>query len=403
MLFKYTAFDGTGAAKSGSIEAINQDVAISSLQRRGLVLSGIEPVEESKGLFEGIKLFNQVSNKEVVIMSRQIATLFEAQVSALRVFRLLGSEVENVALREVLTIVADDLQGGSTISGALAKHPDVFSPFYTNMVRAGEEAGKLDQTFIFLADYLDRTYEVTTKARNALVYPAFVITTFMAVMILMMTVVIPRLGAIIEESGQEIPIYTAFVLSISKFFVAYSAFLFVALAALAVFLWRYIQTETGRMALDRFRIQFPYLGTLFRKLYLSRIADNLSTMLSSGIPMQRALEITSEVVGNRVYESALSEIMTAVKNGVALSDAFGQHTDLMPGLLVQMIKVGEETGELGNILNMLSKFYRREVTNAVDTLIGLIEPAMIVLLGLGVGVLLVSVLVPIYNISGSIQ
>lgn len=402
MLFQYTAFDAGGAEKTGTVEAINQDVAISSLQRRGLVISSIAAVEENKGLFENIKLFNHVSNKEIVIISRQIATLFEAQVSALRVFRLLGAESENLALREVLTIVADDLQGGSTISGALSKHPDVFSGFYTNMVKAGEEAGKLDQTFLFLADYLDRTYEVTTKARNALVYPAFVISTFLVVMILMMTVVIPRLGTIIEESGQQVPIYTKAVLGISHLFVDYSVFLFVGLAALAVFLWRYILTDAGKNALDTLKLEVPYLGTLFRKLYLSRIADNLSTMLGSGIPMVRALEITSEVVGNRLYEQALADIMTGVKNGVSVSDAFAGHTDQMPGLLVQMIKVGEETGELGNILNMLAKFYRREVNNAVDTLIGLIEPAMIVGLGLGVGLLLVSVLVPIYQISSSV-
>lgn len=401
MLFNYVAFDASGAEKQGTIEAINQDVAISSLQRRGLVISSMSAADDKGGMFKDIKFFNHVSNKEVVILSRQIATLFEAQVSALRVFRLLGSEVENVALRDVLTNVADDLQGGSTISGALQKHPEVFSPFYSNMVKAGEEAGKLDETFMFLADYMDRTYEVTSKARNALIYPAFVIMTFAAVMILMMTFVIPRLGSIIEESGQQVPIFTSIVLAISHFFVAYSAFIFIGLAILAVALWRYLATDAGKLGLDQLKISVPYIGTLFQKLYLSRISDNLSTMLSSGIPMVRALEITSTVVGNSIYENAIADVMTAVKNGSAVSEAFGAHNDIIPGLLIQMMKVGEETGELGNILNMLAKFYRREVTNAVDTLIGLIEPAMIVLLGVGVGVLLTSVLIPIYNISAN--
>ncbi len=401
MLFNYVAFDASGTEKQGTVEAINQDVAISSLQRRGLVISAISSAEGKGNILQNIQLFNHVSNKEVVILSRQIATLFEAQVSALRVFRLLGGEVENPTLRDVLTSVADDLQGGSTISGSLQKHPDVFSPFYSNMVKAGEEAGKLDETFMFLADYMDRTYEVTSKARNALIYPAFVILTFVAVMVLMMTFVIPRLGSIIEESGQSVPLFTSVVLSISHFFVAYSAFLFIGLAVLAVAIWRYISTSAGKLALDQLKISVPYIGDLFKKLYLSRISDNLSTMLGSGIPMVRALEITSTVVGNVIYENALSEITTAVKNGSAVSEAFGAHTDIIPGLLIQMMKVGEETGELGNILNMLAKFYRREVTNAVDTLIGLIEPAMIVFLGVGVGILLTSVLIPIYNISAN--
>lgn len=402
MIFNYLAFDSSGAEKKGTIDAINQDVAISSLQRRGLVISAISAADDKKSIFDGIQLFNRVSNKEVVIISRQIATLFEAQVSALRVFRLLGAETENIALRDVLTEVSDDLQGGATISGALSKHPEVFSPFYTNMVKAGEEAGKLDQTFMFLADYMDRTYEVTSKARNALIYPAFVIAVFASVMILMMTVVIPRLGSIIEESGQEVPLFTSMVLAVSNFMVAYSAILSIVLAGIVVFLWRYLRTEAGKLALDDLKIKAPYFGTLFTKLYLSRISDNLSTMLTSGIPMVRALEITSSVVGNIIYERMLADVMTAVKNGSAVSEAFAAHQDIVPGLLVQMMKVGEETGELGNILNMLSKFYRREVMNAVDTLIGLIEPAMIVLLGVGVGVLLTSVLIPIYNISSNV-
>jgi type IV pilus assembly protein PilC len=402
MIFNYVAFDSVGAEKKGTVEAINQDVAISSLQRRGLVISSIASAEDKAGdILKNFKLFKHVSNKEVVILSRQIATLFEAQVSALRVFRLLGGETENAALREVLTIVADDLQGGATISGALSKHPEVFSAFYTNMVKAGEEAGKLDQTFMFLADYMDRTYEVTSKARNALIYPAFVIATFASVMILMMTVVIPRLGSIIEESGQQVPLFTSIVLAVSHFMVTYSPLLFVGLAILVVFIWRYLRTDAGKVAFDDMKLRVPYIGTLFKKLYYSRISDNLSTMLTSGIPMVRALEITSSVVGNIIYAEALNEIMTAVKNGSALSEAFAQHDTIMPGLLIQMIKVGEETGELGNILDMLSKFYRREVTNAVDTLIGLIEPAMIVLLGIGVGILLTSVLIPIYNISSN--
>jgi type IV pilus assembly protein PilC len=401
MLFNYVAFDSTGAQKNGTVDAINQDVAISSLQRRGLVISAISSAEPKGDILRNIKIFNHVSNKEVVIVSRQIATLFEAQVSALRVFRLIGGEVENVALRDVLMEVADDLQGGASISSALAKHPDVFSPFYSNMVKAGEEAGKLDQTFLFLADYMDRTYEVTSKARNALIYPAFVICTFVGVMVLMMTVVVPRLGSIIEESGQTPPIYTQVVLSISHFLVGYSALMFIALAILAVALWRYLKTPAGRTGLDSLKITVPVIGPLFKKLYLSRISDNLATMLTSGIPMVRALEITGSVVGNVLYEDALGEIMTAVKNGMSVSEAFSQHQDIMPGLLVQMMKVGEETGELGNILDMLSKFYRREVSNAVDTLIGLIEPAMIVLLGVGVGILLASVLIPIYNIASN--
>ncbi len=403
MLFTYTAIDDTGASREGTIDAVSQDVAISSLQRRGLVLSAIGPADEGGSLFSRkFSLFDSVSSKDVVILSRQISTLFEAQVSALRVFRLLAAESPNQKLQQKIGEIADDLQGGSSISKALERHPDVFTDFYVNMVRAGEESGKLDQTFGYLADYLERSYEITSKAKNALIYPAFVIFTFVVVMILMLTLVIPRISAILLESGQDIPIYTKVVIALSSFFVHYGVFFAIFLVVGGIFLWRFSKTSRGSMYLDALKLSVPYIGELYRKLYLSRISDNLSTMLQSGIPMIRALEITSSVVGNDLYKQNLLAATEAVKGGSAVSEALSPYPGEIPGIMVQMMKVGEESGELGPILKTLSRFYQREVTNTVDTLVNLIEPIMIVALGLGVGVLLASVLIPIYNISSAI-
>ena len=184
MLFKYHALDKDNHERSGTIEALSMDVAVSALQRRELIISSLEPVGGESMLSLNLKLFQRVSNKEIVILSRQISTLFTAQVSALRIFRLLASEVDNKLLTEILTEIADDLQGGSAISKALSHHPNVFGLFYVNMVRAGEESGRLSETFEFLAGYLDRTYAVMSKAKNALIYPAFVIVTFFVVMAL---------------------------------------------------------------------------------------------------------------------------------------------------------------------------------------------------------------------------
>ena len=402
MLFHYQAIDSGNTPREGTIEAVTMDVAINSLQHRGYVVSSIEPLAEKGSVFNiKITWFERVSNKDVVIFSRQIATLFEAQVSALRVFRLLATETENPVLQRILTDIADDLQGGSSISNALAQHADVFSPFYVSMVKAGEESGKLDDAFNFLADYLDRTYEVMLKARNALVYPIFVISTFIAVMVLMLTMVIPRVTEIIISSGQEVPIYTKIVIAVSSFMTNYITFILFFLAAAGVILWRFKQTAVGKRAFDELKLAIPYVGNLYEKLYLSRIADNLSTMLASGISMVQALEITAEVVDNEVYKEILDNTIAEVKGGKSFSDALSEYPEI-PGVLTQMVKVGEETGNLGSILETLAKFYRREVNTAVDTLINLIEPAMIVLLGLGVGVLLAAVLMPIYNISAGI-
>jgi len=402
MIFKYKAIKSTGEQTEGVIEAFNSDSAIAELQKRELTILEIHSDEDKKfnPLMLSLSMFNHVSNKDIVILSRQMATLFSAQVSALRVFRLIGSQVENPTLKKYLFLISDDLQGGSSISNALSKYPDAFSDFYVNMVRSGEESGKLDEIFNYLADYLDRTYAVTSKAKNALIYPAFVIATFAGVMILMLTVIIPKIGLMITDSGQEVPIYTKIVLSISNVFLHYGIFLAIGLIVALFGLWKYAKTEDGAMTLDGLRLNLPYIGNLYRKLYLSRIADNMNTMIISGIPMLRALEITSNVVDNRVYKFIIEDTLRRVKEGTPLSGAFSEHKEI-PDIMSQMIKVGEETGELGSILKSLAAFYQREMINAVDTLVSLIEPVMIVALGLGVGVLLAAVLMPIYNIASA--
>ncbi len=402
MLFTYKAIEEkTGAEQQGTIEAVSIDIAISGLQRRGFVLSSIHPAGEGGSILDrSITVFDHIKNRDIVILSRQIATLFQAQVSALRVFRLLASEVESTPLRKILEQVAEDLQGGSAISKALSKHPKAFSSFYVNMVKSGEESGKLDSVFVYLADYLDRTYEVTSKAKNALIYPAFVIFTFFAVMILMLTLVIPKISTILLDSGAEIPIYTKIVIALSDFFVNYGLPMSVLGAFGIGLLIKFLRGASGGESFDAFKISVPYVGTLYNKLYLSRIADNLSTMLTSGIPMLRALEITTEVVGNKIFEHALQDTFEKVKAGAPLSDALQEHPEI-PNIMTQMIRVGEESGNMGEILGTLAKFYEREVSNAVDTLVGLIEPAMIVALGVGVGVLLASVLMPIYNVAST--
>jgi len=400
MIFTYKALTPNGGNTQGEVDATSVDIAISLLQKRGLVISEIHSPSENKFTINFLAIFDRISGKDIVILSRQMATLFASQVSALRIFRLIGGQVENQKLQKHLLQIADDIQGGSSISLALGKHPDAFSNFYVNMVRAGEESGKLDETFNYLADYLDRTYAVTSKAKNALIYPAFVILTFIGVMVLMLTVIIPKISLMIVESGQEIPIYTKIVIGISTLMVDYGIFIAFGAVIAGFFVWKYSQTETGALRLDEIKLQIPYLGDLYRKLYLSRIADNLNTMIISGIPILRAIEITSSVVDNHLYKNILNQALIDVKGGSSLSNSFGQYKEI-PGIMVQMIKVGEETGQLGNILKTLSAFYEREVTTAVDTLVGLIEPIMIVSLGVGVGVLLAAVLMPIYNIASA--
>lgn len=398
MLFTYQARTTDGRPADGTIDAATIDSAITALQRRGLILVSIEP--EAKKGFLGRKfvLFSHVPLNDVVIFSRQLATLFEAKVPVLDSFKLLAAEAENGILQETLTQMIDDIQAGVPISGAMGKHPKVFSAFYVNMVRSGEESGKLSEALGYLADHLERSYELVTKVKNALIYPAFVVLSFVGVLIVMFVVVIPQLTTILKETGQELPLITRLLIGLSEFLVNYGAVLLVALIIGVFALWRYAKVEGGKKFMSRVRLSTPYVGALYRRLYLSRIADNMDTMLTSGISMVRAIEITSDVVGDETYRSILLESMEGVRSGASFSDTLSRHAEI-PQILVQMSKIGEETGKLGYVLKTVARFYKREVNSAVDNLVSLIEPLMIVFLGLGVGVLLVAVLGPIYNIS----
>jgi type II secretory pathway component PulF len=400
MLFSYKAITKSGEERTGNIDAVNEDVAISSLQRRDLVIVSIHQADKVPIFERDIAFLNRVTNKDIVILSRQIATLFEAQVSALRAFKLLSSESENQLLRKKLAEVGDDIQSGTSISQALNKHPSIFSNFYVNMVRSGEESGKLSETFAYLADYLERTYELTSKVRGALAYPAFVLVVFIVIMILLMTKIVPQLADILTSSGQELPVYTKAIIGVSYFLVHYGLFLLVVLIMVGVLLWRY--NISGVISFSSLKLKLPLFGDLFRKIYLARISDNMYTMLTSGIPMVKSIEISANVVGNDVYKKVLLDAADAIKSGNTMSSALVGYQEI-PAIMIQMIKVGEESGQVANILQKLAKFYRREVDTSVETLISLIEPILMVLLGLGVGVVLAAVLIPIYNIAGGIS
>lgn len=398
MLFLYKSVTKEGRESTGEIEAQSQDAAINTLQRSGLVVVSVRPAEQKQFFEYEFSIFNHVSAKEIAIVSRQIATLLEAHVPALKTFRLLASEAENPIIGKKLTEVSDDIQNGVAISDALFKHPELFSDFYVNMVRAGEESGKLSETFVALADYLERSYELMAKARGALIYPAFIVFTFLVVMILMFVLVIPKLTDIITQSGQEMPFYTKIVIGISSLLVNYGFFVFVLFATVAFLGWRSVQDTDF---IERLKISVPGIGNLYRMIYLSRISDNMQTMLGNGISMVRSIEITAKVVGNDIYKQILLKASDDVKAGTPFSGALSKHPEI-PNVMIQMIKVGEETGEIGSILGKLSTFYQREVNNAINTVLAMIEPAMIVALGIGVGGVLASVLIPIYQIAGGI-
>lgn len=403
MLFHYVALAKDGTRQEGELQAFSQEAALQELQKRELNVVSMDEKEESKELQIFKDIFKKkIEQKEIVIFSRQVATLFEAGVSALKGFRLLAAENENPMFKAELIAVSDDIEGGLSLSNSLKRHPDIFSPFFINMVKSGEESGKLNQVFLFLADYLDREYELKQKTKKALTYPAFVIGTFIVIMSVMFIFVIPKMTALFTENGAQLPLVTKIVIGISNFFVHNAIIIFPG-AIIGFFMFkRYAKTEKGAYNVDRFKVRAPVMKNLFQKIFLARLADNMNTMLTSGIAIVRAIEITADVVENAYYRELLLRVSAKVQTGTSFSKALSVEEDL-PNILIQMVHIGEETGELGYILKNLATFYKREVDTAIDSVIGLIEPAMIVGLGLGVGILVSAVLLPMYSLSDTIS
>ncbi len=408
MLFHYSWLNDNGNKEEADLDATSLDNAIVIIQNKGIttILEVKEKNDKENnviGAFKESKFFKQkITSKDIVLFSRQVATLFEAGVSALRAFRLLAQENENKTLQEEIMAVADDIESGISLSDALVKRPELFSNFYVNMVKAGEESGKLNEVFLFLAEYLDRNYELTQKIKKALTYPSFVIGTFFAIMIGMLTFVVPKMAAMFTEEGATLPLVTRMVLFVSDLFVKYGPITFPVLGIAGYVFYRWTKTEEGGFAVDEFSMKVPVFKGVIQKIFLQHLADNMNTMLTNGVPIVKSLDITTSILENRVYKQLMMRVSQKVQSGKSFSKALYEEP-LVPNILVQMVHIGEETGELAYILKNLATFYRRELDTAIDSMIGLIEPAMIVSLGLGVGVLVSAILLPMYSLSDAIK
>lgn len=409
MIYNYKVIDKAGKQLEGQMEAANRDMAVSTLQKREYVIVQVTEGMENKKANDWKKYLDleiikpKVKEKDIVIFSRQIATMFEAGVQALKSLRLLAAESDNKALREVLTDLSDDIQSGASLYKAFLKHQDVFSKFYVNLVKAGEESGKLSETFMYLADYTERSFELKQKTKKALTYPAFVVMTFIIIMIIMVVVVIPKMADMLTQQGQELPFFTQMVLGISNIITNYWYLLLPGLVAAGILFKRWADTPGGTAYIDEFKLKIPVISNTYQKIFLSRLADNLNTMLSSGVSIVNALEITAEVVDNYVYEQLILRVSDKVQNGSALSQALSEEGDKVPNIMIQMVKIGEETGELGYMLKNMSHFYKQEVERAIDSMVAMIEPIMILGLGAGVGILMSSVMMPMYNVATGIE
>ena len=402
MKYKYKIFAQDTSIREGYAEDVSRENIITKLQAEGNIVINVEEtlVSAEKSIFERIS--KKITNKDIVLATKQLSTLVGGGVQILRAFRLLSTESPSIGLCERYKIIGDDLQSGMQVYKAMSRHSDVFDSFFISMVRSGEETGKLKETFEYLADHMERNYELIQKTKKALTYPLFVIVTFFVVMMIMALFVLPKMVALITDQGQEIPGFTKAILAFSNFVKDYYYLLVPGITAFGYYMYNYSKTPDGKAYFDTIKIKIPLLSSLYKKLYLSRFADNIDTMIGSGVPIVQALQITADVVDNYVFKKIFERVAEKVKEGKVLSTALTEEP-MIPNIMVQMTRIGEETGKLGYMLKNVAKFYKRELDQTIDSTVALIEPIMIVALGGGVGLLMASILIPMYNIASSIQ
>ncbi len=400
-VFSYKAKDQQGHTLVGAVEAPSESVAIDVLKEKNLFVLSLTERRKTTLLQISLPFFNRVKLRDIVVFARQLSVMISASVPIVQALRILTRQTENVTLKIIISEIADEVDGGAKLSSALARFPQVFSDFFIHMIRSGETSGKLDETLVYLADEEEKDYDLHSKIRGALIYPAFILSGMVVIGTAMMIFVIPQLTSIILESGVELPLSTRVLIAISTFMKTKWWLILLAVIAVAFAYRAYVKTEKGKYRLDRIRLRLPVFGAIFRKIYITRLARSLATLLQSGVPLTRSLEIVADIVGNKVYRQLTLNAIKEVEDGNPLSTTFAT-SPLVPAMLGQMMNVGEQTGRLDYILAKLSDFFSKEVENAVTSLVTLIEPLVLVLLGLAVGILVSAILLPIYSISSAV-
>lgn len=398
MDFHYQAKNTGGMMIEGTIDAPSEDQAVLLLHHKDLLVLAVEPIEKGVLARDLFSWFRRPSHKDLVVFTRQLATLIEADIPLLEALVTLEHQAEKDSFRKALIAVRAAVEGGATLSVALAEHDRVFNTFFTSLVRVGEVSGKLQETLLYLADYLERTAALNSKIKGAIFYPAFVLSSMVVVTVVMMTTVIPQLLNIVRDAGVvELPLPTRILIGVTGFFNNFGVYLALLVILFVIGAHSYAKTPRGKLAWDRFKISIPRFGRIFRDLYIARIAETMATLVKANVPILESLGITADIVGNEVYRLILLEGKRDVQSGGMLSSALKKHEEI-PTLVSSMLATGERTGRTDYMLNNILRFYKTEAENDVQNLSQLIEPLLILILGVGVGVLVAAILLPIYSL-----
>jgi type IV pilus assembly protein PilC len=398
MKFEYQARTKNGEMRTGIVEAVSREGAVLLLQRYGFFLTQLEEIESAPFYTKKIKFFNKASRKDLVMFSRQLSIMFKSEVPLVESLRTLSSQTKKEDFKEKVVKLSERIEGGIAFSQALSSYPDLFDQFYINIVRSGESAGKLSDALGYLADHLERDYYLRSKVKGAMMYPILIICMVIGVIILMTYFVLPQLIDLLKSTGQELPFLTKVVIGITDFARSWKGLVAMAFCAVLLFLlFTTSKTEKGKARKDKLFLKIPLLNNFLKMMYVTRFAENLSTLISGGLPIAKSLEIAGNVVGNVVYQEAISKTTEEVKKGEKISTVLNRYPELFPPMFTTMMMVGEKTGSIDTSLLNVVNFYRQELDRGIEDLLKLLEPLLILILGIGVGVVVASILIPLYQ------
>lgn len=397
MKFNYQARTKTGEIQAGIIDASSREGAVSILQKYGLYITALEEAEDVPFYARKIKLFENVSQKDKVLFSRQLSIMFSARVPLVESLRTLVNQTNNPYFREKISGIADDVEAGTALSLAISKHPETFSPFYVAMVKAGESSGKLSGSLEYLAEHLEKEYYLINRIKGAMTYPALVFFFALIVLVLMLFFIIPQLTEVLEQTGGEMPTITKMIIIFTKFLKEWALFFILIFILLAISIFIFYKSKAGKESFDKFFLKIPFIGNYLKMVYISQFAENLSTLISGGLPIAQCLELAGRVVGNSVYQEIIFQTRDEVRKGRQISSALARFPEAFPPVFTQMALVGEKSGTLDKTLMHLVTFYGKEVERNTESLLGLLEPLLIIFLGVVVGGLIAAFLIPLYQ------
>jgi type IV pilus assembly protein PilC len=396
--FNYVGVASNGKQVKGEIVAANKNEVISLLRKKKVRAISIKARQISFSL----NLRSSIKLQEISRFTRQLAAMTSAGLPLVQCLDILVSQTETKAFAQKIQQISSDIQVGSTLADSLSKHPQIFNSLYCNMVAAGEASGNLDGVLNRIAEYQEKAEGLNRKIKGALTYPAVVSVIAVVVSVIMLTFIVPTFAQMFTDLGGTLPLPTRIVMGLSDFLRNYSIFLLLAVAGVIGGYVLYSRTENGRYNIDFIMLKLPVFGDLVRKSSISRFSQTLSTLLTSGVTILEALSITAKTAGNKVLEKGLFKTLERISGGLSIAEPL-KDTGVFPPMVIQMIAVGEKTGDLSGMLSKISEFYKEEVDAAVDALTSIIEPIMICVLGIFVGGLLIAMYLPMFSMIGSIQ